>query len=152
MSSTFLARVFTIYNYLARVVFILKMEETRSFETSVRATSTRHHIPEDFILHSHGCESLKSCIVIFVYWSQMPWSCVALALGYHTFAVFIYHKQKATHNLRILPLTSSSFTLFTSSFQKKRNVFPRPSLILRRSFPVTGVGKHKILRRLCMSN
>jgi hypothetical protein len=38
----------------------LKME-TRSSETSVHFTgSTRHHIPEDGILHSHRCENLKS--------------------------------------------------------------------------------------------
>jgi hypothetical protein len=29
-------------------------------ETSVHTRSTRHHIPEDGILHSHRCENLKS--------------------------------------------------------------------------------------------
>jgi hypothetical protein len=40
---------------------ILKMGATRSSETSVQFTrSTRRHIPEDGILHSHRCENLKS--------------------------------------------------------------------------------------------
>jgi hypothetical protein len=36
------------------------MEAIRSSETSVNARFTQRHIPEDDILHSHGCESLKS--------------------------------------------------------------------------------------------
>jgi hypothetical protein len=39
---------------------ILKMEEIRSSETSVCTISTRRHIPEDGILHSHCRENLKS--------------------------------------------------------------------------------------------
>jgi hypothetical protein len=38
---------------------ILKMEAIRSSETSVHTSSTRPHIPEDGILHSHRCENLK---------------------------------------------------------------------------------------------
>jgi hypothetical protein len=38
----------------------LKMEAIRSSETSVHIRSTRRHIPEDGILHSHCRESLKS--------------------------------------------------------------------------------------------
>jgi hypothetical protein len=39
----------------------LKMEAIRSSETSVQSTtSTRHHTPEDGILHSHRRENLKS--------------------------------------------------------------------------------------------
>jgi hypothetical protein len=40
----------------------LKMEAIRSSETSVHTRSTRHHIPEDGILHSHRRENLKSYI------------------------------------------------------------------------------------------
>jgi hypothetical protein len=40
----------------------LKTEVIRSSETSVNARSTQRHIPEDDILHSHCCESLKSYI------------------------------------------------------------------------------------------
>jgi hypothetical protein len=40
--------------------FILKMEATCSSETSVHTRSTRRHIPEDGILHSHRRENLKS--------------------------------------------------------------------------------------------
>jgi hypothetical protein len=36
------------------------MEATRSSETSVNKISTRRHIPEDGILHSHRRENLKS--------------------------------------------------------------------------------------------
>jgi hypothetical protein len=35
-------------------------EAIRSSETSILARCTQHHIPEDDILHSHSCESLKS--------------------------------------------------------------------------------------------
>jgi hypothetical protein len=38
----------------------LKMEARLSSETSVHTRSTRRHIPEDGILHSHRCENLKS--------------------------------------------------------------------------------------------
>jgi hypothetical protein len=38
----------------------LKMEVIRPSETSVRTRSTRRHIAEDSILHSHRCENLKS--------------------------------------------------------------------------------------------
>jgi hypothetical protein len=38
----------------------LKMEAISSSETSVHTRSTRRHIPEDGILHSHRRENLKS--------------------------------------------------------------------------------------------
>jgi hypothetical protein len=44
----------------------LKMEGIRSSETSVDTRSTRRHIPEDGILHSHRCENLKSYIVMHI--------------------------------------------------------------------------------------
>jgi hypothetical protein len=44
----------------------LKMEATRSSETSVHARSTQRHSPEDDILHSHRCESLKSYTLIYL--------------------------------------------------------------------------------------
>jgi hypothetical protein len=43
----------------------LKMEAIRSSETSGDTRSTQRHIPEDDILHSHRCESLKSYKIIF---------------------------------------------------------------------------------------
>jgi hypothetical protein len=47
--------------FLARGFSTLKMKATRSSETSVQFTrSTRRHIPEGGILHSHRCENLKS--------------------------------------------------------------------------------------------
>jgi hypothetical protein len=52
----------------------LKMEPIRSSEKSVHTRSTRRHIPEEGILHSHRCENLKSfvhsiyiaCLIRFV--------------------------------------------------------------------------------------
>jgi hypothetical protein len=38
----------------------LKREAIRSYETSVHTRSTRRHIPEDGVLHSHGRENLRS--------------------------------------------------------------------------------------------
>jgi hypothetical protein len=44
-----------------QIFFTLNMEAIRSSETSVHFTrSTRRHIPEDGILHSHRSENLKS--------------------------------------------------------------------------------------------
>jgi hypothetical protein len=45
--------------------YTLKMEAIRSYETSVNKISTRRHIPEDGILHSHRRENLKSPIYLF---------------------------------------------------------------------------------------
>jgi hypothetical protein len=42
----------------------LKMEAIRSSETSVHTRSTRIHIPEDGILHSHRRENLRSYLYI----------------------------------------------------------------------------------------
>jgi hypothetical protein len=42
----------------------LKMEAIRSSETSVHTRSTRRHIPEDGILHSHRRENLKCYMVV----------------------------------------------------------------------------------------
>jgi hypothetical protein len=44
----------------------LKMEATRSSETSVNKISTRRHIPKDGILHSHRRENLKSHIEFYL--------------------------------------------------------------------------------------
>jgi hypothetical protein len=43
----------------------LQTAATCSSETSVHTRSTQSHIPEDGILHSHSCESLKSEIYTF---------------------------------------------------------------------------------------
>jgi hypothetical protein len=46
--------------------FTLKMEVICSSETSVNPGSTRRHIPEDYILHSHRCENLNSYMLILL--------------------------------------------------------------------------------------
>jgi hypothetical protein len=43
-----------------RLQSTLKMEAIRSSETSVNTRPTQRHIPENDILHSHRCESLRS--------------------------------------------------------------------------------------------
>jgi hypothetical protein len=45
----------------------LKMEAIRPSETSVHTRSTRRHIPEDGILHSHRRENFRSYILLLVF-------------------------------------------------------------------------------------
>jgi hypothetical protein len=44
----------------SRIFSTLRMEWTRSSETSDLIRATRRHIPEDGIIHSYRCENLKS--------------------------------------------------------------------------------------------
>jgi hypothetical protein len=44
--------------------FILILEAPCSSETSVLTRSTRGHIPEDGILHSHRCQDLRTYIAL----------------------------------------------------------------------------------------
>jgi hypothetical protein len=53
--------------------YTLKMEAILSSETSIYTISTRLHIPEDEILHTHRHENLKSyfnTILVFTYTSS----------------------------------------------------------------------------------
>jgi hypothetical protein len=50
--------------------WLQKMETTRTSETSVHTRSTRRHIPEDGILHSHRRENLKFYILIRLFSSS----------------------------------------------------------------------------------
>jgi hypothetical protein len=58
----------------------MNMVATRSSETSVHARSTRRHIPEDGILHSHRCENLKPYKIFLFHFKFFK--SVFLVLGY----------------------------------------------------------------------
>jgi hypothetical protein len=54
------------------------MEAIRSSETSVQSTrSTRRHIPEDGILHSHRHENLKSYIKHFMFFQNRHYAFIS---------------------------------------------------------------------------
>jgi hypothetical protein len=65
-SSSYITGCLCWHSYLLTLVhrswisYTLKMEAIRSSETSVNTISTRRHIPEDDILHSHRRQNLKS--------------------------------------------------------------------------------------------
>jgi hypothetical protein len=59
---------------------IIKMEAINSSETSGHTRSTRRHIPEDGIIHSHRYENLKSYKMIIAYHilAGKPQKCVPI--------------------------------------------------------------------------
>jgi hypothetical protein len=46
------------------ILVTLMVEVMRSSKTLILARATWHHIPEDGIIHSHGCENLESHILL----------------------------------------------------------------------------------------
>jgi hypothetical protein len=61
---TLLRLLLTANVSISPILGTLMMEALLSFDTSVLITGTRHHIPEDDILHSHCRETLKSYIAL----------------------------------------------------------------------------------------
>jgi hypothetical protein len=51
-------------DHRSRIFYTLKTEAIRSAETAVNTISTRRHIQEDGIFHSHRRENLKSYLQI----------------------------------------------------------------------------------------
>jgi hypothetical protein len=58
--------------FLVRGLSTLKMEVTRSSETSVHTRYTRRHIPETGNVHSQRCENLKSYIKSRLHYLSLP--------------------------------------------------------------------------------
>jgi hypothetical protein len=80
---------------LSRDFSTLKMEAIRSSETSVHTRSTRRHIPEDGILHSHRRENLKSYVPKLV--NRIYDSCDTVA--YFFYACILLNVEFSRRNL-----------------------------------------------------
>jgi hypothetical protein len=65
VTSSMLRLLVTAYIVPSSSIFVtLLMEAIHSSETSVLTIDTRHHIPEDGILHRHRSENLNSYIAL----------------------------------------------------------------------------------------
>jgi hypothetical protein len=95
------------------------MEAVRSPETSVRTRATRHHIPEDGILHSHRRGNLKSYIALTgrALYRRGNVFLVRYELDFYIPEVGILHSHRS-ENLKIY------IALTGCALQRRRNVSP----------------------------
>jgi hypothetical protein len=83
------------------------LEARRSSETSVHTRSTRRHIPEDSILHSHRRENPKSYIIItysyIIWFSECDGGSISLlsdpSQSYHLLDCLLYFEKKNERRL-----------------------------------------------------
>jgi hypothetical protein len=66
----------------------LKMEAIRSFEKSLHTGSTRRHISQNGIFHSHRCKNLKSYIILGLY-NEITLSRKPLGIGHMYIYIFL---------------------------------------------------------------
>jgi hypothetical protein len=101
----------------------LKMEAIRSSETSVDPRSTQRHIPEDNILHSHRCESLKSYEIWF------NWTIRYYVLEYKTLHSHCSENHKCNSEC---PLDTEKWRIL-SQIQNMNKIRPPVQTLARRA-------------------
>jgi hypothetical protein len=114
------------------------MEAIRSSETSVDVRSTQRHIPEDHILHSHRCESLKPYIEMYSVRREANSICHIFYVGFrHTDVVTIF---KLSPKIHLFPLYLPDQSLSRSPADRFHD--PLIDLLLQST---TRPGKHRLL-------
>jgi hypothetical protein len=89
------------------------MKAIRSSETSVDARTTQRHIPEDDILHSYRCESLKSYILTYLSEKKATMENPTISINKNTRNNNKHHQNTTPSNLISNPNNSGALILIS---------------------------------------